>query len=634
MTRTRQIKTSFTAGEIAPLLFGRGDLRAYENGAKTLENITIHPTGGVSRRTGLYYVDTVAGTGRLIPFEFNTEQAYLMVVINTEILIYRDGVQVSSVSSPWTTSQIRQLTWTQSADTLLLCHPDVPPKKLIRLSDISWQLLDWDYVSMPGTGVLQQPYYKFTLDGVTLTPSATTGSITLTSSYAVFQSGHLGTRLRVGGKEVTITTVNSSTVVTATVLQNLTSTAATIDWMEQAFSSVRGWPSCAVFHQDRLVIGGSRDLPNRLWFSCSGQLWNFNKGTGLDDESIEFALLSDQVNAIRALFSSRHLQVFTSGAEWIVMGSPLTPTSIQINRQTRTGSVMDHYIPPVNVDGATLFVGRTGQELREFIYADVEQAYQANDLAILARHLFNQPVDQTFDPLSRVLYAPLADGSMVSLTLYRTESVSAWSRISTHGVFLSVCALGNDTFVLVERDGSYLIEKFTTGIMTDSTLSGSSNPSTAVWSGLNHLNGQTVQIIADGIVREPKTVISGTVTLDEPAYDVSIGLGFTHRIEPLPINAYGLDGAGHTLRLIDVTFRLHETQALTVDAGRGPKDIALGPLGTALPRDEPLPAISGDIKIRAFGWHKDTHDTLWTIVQDQPLSCTILSVTMQLKVND
>lgn len=440
--------------------------------------------------------------------------------------------------------------------------------------------------------------------------------------------------MRIGGKEVAITAVSSPTIASATTVQTLSGITATVDWTEQAFSAVRGWPLCAVFHQDRLVVGGSRDLPNRLWFSRSGQLWNFDKGTGLDDQSIEFALLSDQVNAIRALFSGRHLQVFTSGAEWIVIGTPLTPQSIQLNRQTRIGSVMDRYIPPVNVDGATLFVGRTKQELREFLYADVEQAYQANDLAILARHLFNQPVDQAFDPVTRVVYAPLSDGSLASLTLYRTESVSAWSRIKTHGAFLSVCTVGNDVYVLVQRNGHIVIEKFTTALHVDSALNGSANPPTMTWSGLSHLNNQTVQIIADGIVQPPRPVINGVVTLDQPAYTVTIGLPFTHVIEPLPANVYALEGSGHALRLLDVTFRLHDTHALSVDTGSGLKDIALRHLGQQQILNAPSIGISGDLKLRTFGWHKDNTAILWRLEQDTPLPCSILSVTMQLKVND
>lgn len=87
---------------------------------------------------------------------------------------------------------------------------------------------------------------------------------------------------------------------------------------------------------------------------------------GLDDEAIEFAILSDQVNAIRAVFSGRHLQVFTSGADFMVTGDPLTTANMKLKRQTRTGSPTGHYIPPRDVDGATLFVARNGRKLREF----------------------------------------------------------------------------------------------------------------------------------------------------------------------------------------------------------------------------------------------------------------------------
>ncbi|MDD3021712.1 MAG: hypothetical protein PHX61_12165, partial [Alphaproteobacteria bacterium] len=77
MVKTSQIKTTFTAGEVSPSLLGRGDLRAYDNGALKLRNVFIQPTGGVKRRSGLRYLDQISGQGRLIAFEFNTEQTYL-----------------------------------------------------------------------------------------------------------------------------------------------------------------------------------------------------------------------------------------------------------------------------------------------------------------------------------------------------------------------------------------------------------------------------------------------------------------------------------------------------------------------------------------------------------------------------
>jgi hypothetical protein len=632
MTRLRQVKTNFTAGEVSRDLLGRGDLRAYENGALKLRNLFIFPTGGVTRRAGLGYVDTAAGDGRLISFEFNTEQTYLMVVTNNQIDIYAGGVNVQTLSAPWNFAQIPQMTWTQSADTLLMIHPDALPKKLLRNSLGAFVLEDWNFF-IDGN-VMQQPYYKFADSAVTLTPGATTGTITLTASASVFESGHAGTRLRVGGKEVLITLVNSPTVVTATVIETLTGTAATIDWFEQAFSDVRGYPASVAFHQDRLVIGGSRDLPNRLWFSKSGDLFNFDLGTGLDDESIEFAILSDQVNAIRGIFSGRHLQVFTSGAEWMVTGDPLTPETVQLNRQTRVGSRTDRYIPPVTVDGATMFVARNGSEIREFLYTDVEQAYQATDLALVSRHILGRPVDQDFDALRRLLFIVRDDGKFATLTIYRAEQVAAWTLHETQGNVKSVSVVGDDVYLLVERDGNYFIELFDDALNLDSALSGEAGSPATEWSGLDHLEGKSVSVVADGVVLDPHTVADGQVTLDEPATAVEIGLPYTHVIEPLPPAAIGEGAMIRKVRLVEAVFRLQDTKALRLDVGRGLKDVSLRRFGEAEILDEPPPMVNGDIHVRALGWQKQLADPLWRIEQSAALPFTLLSVMTEVKLND
>jgi hypothetical protein len=371
MSRIRQIKTTFTSGEISRRLLGRGDLKAYENGALSLRNVFIHPTGGLTRRSGLAYVDTVAGAGRLIDFEFNTEQTYVLILTNLQMDVYQNGLKVTTLVTPWTVAQLQQINWTQSADTLLVCHPDIAPQKITRNSANAWDISPWVF-AVDDAGVTHEPTFKFADDGVTLTPNGTNGVVTLTASASVFGPQHAGTRLRVGGKQINITSVASPTVIEGIVVETLTNTTATTDWEEQSFSALRGYPVSVCFHQDRLVIGGSRDLPNRLWMSKTGSIWNFYLGEGLDDESIEFSILSDQVNAIRAVFSGRDLQVFTSGAEWQVTGSPLTPSNVQIDRQTRIGSMTKRTVVPVDVEGATIFIARNGQEIREFLYTDLE----------------------------------------------------------------------------------------------------------------------------------------------------------------------------------------------------------------------------------------------------------------------
>lgn len=628
MTRTYEHKTTFTAGELSPELLGRSDLSAYDNGALALRNVFINPTGGVTRRAGLAYIDTLPGNGRLIAFEFNTEQNYLLAVTEGQINVYADGVLEETIEAPWTEEQIPHLAWTQSADTLLFTHPDVVPKKLTRDSG-GWDLSDWTF--FVDGNVTYQPYFKFADTQITITPSATTGTITLTASSGIFEAGHENTRLRINGKEVLITDYDSATVVTGTVIQTLTGTSATIDWEEQAFSPVRGYPVTVAFHQDRLVIGGSRDMPNRLWFSKSGDLFNFDLGTGLEDEAIEFSILSDQVNAIRGIFSGRHLQVFTSGAEWMVTGDPLTPSAVQIRRQTRVGSVADRYIPPVNVDGATMFIARNEQEIQEFLYTDLEQAYRSTDLAVLGRHIIVNPIEQDFDQKKRLLFIIREDGKFATFTMYRAENVGAWTMHSTQGNMKSVSVVGNDIYALVERDENYLIELFDETLNLDSALKGESDEPEDTWSGLDHLEGLTVSILADGFVHPDRTVVGGQITLDEPASDVQIGLSYAHIIEPLPPNMLGIGGSSLKLRLVQAIFRLKDTAALQLDVGRGLKDIPLRQLGEDPILDEPLPLISGDIKVRALGWQADRTRGLWRIEQDKPLPFTLLSVNTELK---
>ncbi|MBL4693565.1 MAG: hypothetical protein JKY92_09585 [Magnetovibrio sp.] len=634
MARIYAFKTSFTSGEMSGYMSGRGDLSSYDNGASKLQNIFVMPTGGINRRAGLRYVDTLASEGRLVTFEFNTEQVYLMVFRENVIDIFKNGVKEATINAtPWTLAQIKSINWVQSADTLLVVHPDVKPKKITRDKAGTWSIVDWTYFVKDK--VKYQPYHKFANDEVTMAASGTSGSITLTASAAVFDlTKHVGTRFRLQKKEVEITAVASATSATALVKATLAATAASKDWEEQAFSDVRGWPTSICYHQDRMVIGGSRDLPNRLWMSKSSDLVNFDLATGLDDEAIEFSILSDQVNAIRAVFSGRHLQIFTSGAEWMVTGEPLTPSNIQLKRQTRVGSPLDRTVRPSDVDGATVFVSRIGDELREFLFTDSEQAYRSGDLATLSRHMVNTPQDQEYDSPRRHMHIIMQDGTMSSLTLYRNEKVSAWSQQLTAGKFVSLALVGSIVYCLVERAGRFFIETFDDDYNVDAGLKGTSTTAKSTWSGLNHLDGRTVKIVADGAPVRDSIVVAGAITLSEPASSVEIGLGFTHIIQPLPHYTANPSGGtqGGRMRPVSFTFRLLNTSALRIDVGTGLQDIPFKRFGKNV-LDQPDPPFTGDKTVRAFGWRLGSVEPLWRIEQDTPSSFTLLSVASEVSLN-
>jgi hypothetical protein len=632
MARIRAVKTNFSAGELSPRLLGRTDLRAFENGAARLRNVFIHPTGGVSRRPGLRFVDAAKGPGRLIAAEFETDEVYLLVFSHGVVDVYRDANKVFEFPTPWTAEQLAQLNWVQSADALFVVHPDVPPQIIAWRSATDWSLSAWSFSEKDGR--VRSPHRKFAREQTTLQPNGTSGNIVITASEGVFAPGHVGVRLRIRDRELAITAVLSGTQVRADVKQTLTSTQASEDWSEEAFSPVRGWPAAICFHQDRLVIGGSRDLPNRLWLSKTARLFDFDLGDGLDDEAIEFAILSDQVNAIRAVFSGRHLQVFTSGAEWMVSGEPLTPSNIQLHRQTRIGSTVMRTVPPKDIDGATVFVARSGNQIREFLFTDMEQAYQANDLALLADHLIEQPVDMDLDQASRLLHVVMSNGTMATLTVYRNEQVSAWTMQETAGAFRSVATVGDETFVLVERVGGTFIEAFDNRLNVDAGVLRNLPGGSTTWSGLDHLEGQTVKIVADSALQPDAVVSLGSVTLAAAATSVAIGLGFTHVVEPLPVVTSGaaVGAPGGRVRPVSITFRFLDTAALYVDTGRGLIDVPFRRFGRGTFGDQ-VTHFTGDRTIRAYGWREEASGSVWRIAQSAPLSFTLLSVATEMSAN-
>ena len=383
-----------------------------------------------------------------------------------------------------------------------------------------------------------------------------------------------------------------------------------------------------------MVIGGSRDLPNGLWFSKTGDVFNFDLGAGLDDEAIAFQLAANDDPAIRALISGRHLQVFTSIGEWIVTGDPLTPINIQVLQQSRIGFPRDRQIPPRDVDGATLFAARNGREIREFLFTDTEQAYQAADLALLARHLVNDPVDQDFDRQRRVFWIVMSDGSLASIGIYRNADIVAWSLQETQGRFLSVAVGAGEVMVLVERSNGVFIERLDDALLVDAGLRLSEAQPTSVWGGLNHLEGESVAIIADNLVVEVATVSGGQVTLTAPARELVVGLPYTHQIEPMPAilapgRAVGPDPA---YRPVKITLRLFETANLRIDTGSGLRDLPLHVVGGG-PKDRNPNPFTGDRSVRALGWRRGTDQPSWRIEQNIPLPCTLLSATTEVKVN-
>ncbi|MBP5534843.1 MAG: hypothetical protein J6Y03_05000 [Alphaproteobacteria bacterium] len=627
-------KTNFTSGAVSMDLLGRTDLSAYDNGALELKNVFINPIGGIQRRSGLRYIDTIASAVRLISFTFNTEQVYLCVVGDRFIRVYKNETLLQTLVTPWVEADIPQLRWTQSADTLLLTHPDYEPKKITRQSNETFVLSSWVFET-DAVGHKFCPYEKYDAN-IKMSAQSNGSNISLTTDNAFFQSYHVGRHFKVAGGEFVVSAVADTTHATATQVQAAQNSSLTLDWAEEAFSAQHGYPVCVTFYQGRLVIGGSRDLPNKLWFSKSFAIMNFDAGTGLDDEAIGFSLLSDQVNAICGLMPGRHLQVFTSGSEWMVSGEPLTPQSIQLKRQTRVGSPTYRFVPPVDVSGATLFASENGREIREFLFADLEQAYQAKNVSLLSSHLIQKPIDMDYDANRRLVYIIMENGQMATLTNYRSEDVLAWSLHETAGQFLSVCVVEKNVYFLIKRGNSIYLETFDDEVFTDCAFLGEDTTAHTTWTGLTPLVGKEVYVVADGQIEESMELSSSSITLSKAIKKLEVGLPYKHTIVPLPpvVNSSMGSIPLKAVRLIEVRFKIIDTASLKLDIGNGYTEFLVKKMNNGYILDAVKEKQTQDVCIHALGWVRNCTTPLWKIESDIPLPCKIVSVTCIMKVSE
>lgn len=242
MPPVHKIQATFAGGEFAPSLYARVDLQKYESGARTLRNFIVHPHGGASNRPATRFVALTKYANRkarAVAFEFSTTQAYIIEFGHLYCRFYMNGGQILAsapaaysgattyavgdmvtylavkyiciqagighqpdisptfwtvqsiyeIATPYQETDLPNLKFAQSADTLYICHPNYAPRTLVRTAHDAWTLSK--YVNMSG------PFMLSNLSSITITPSALTGAVTLTASAALFNALQIGALWRI-----------------------------------------------------------------------------------------------------------------------------------------------------------------------------------------------------------------------------------------------------------------------------------------------------------------------------------------------------------------------------------------------------------------------------------------------------
>jgi len=657
MPRFVEFTTNFATGELDPLLRARVDLQAYNNALAKATNVLIQPQGGLRRRPGTKHIHELPNSGtasagngvRLVPFQFSVTDSYMLCFTHNRMHVVKNGVRISNINgsgNDYLTTTIGSdivddMCWTQSADTLIIVHPDLSPVKIVRgASDSLWTASTITFDSIPK--------YAFTLaatnPAATLTPSAVSGNVTLTASAGVFSAGNVNQYVNVATQgRARIVEYVSTTVVKAITDYPFfdTSAVASGSWeLETGYvdvwSSTKGWPRTVTFHEGRLYFGGSKSRPSTIWGSKIGLFFDFVPTESLDDDAVEATLDTNDLNVITDIISSRDFQVFTTGGEFYVpqQGTdPVTPLTFTFKNVSRNGIKPGTRVQ--SVESGSIYIQRQGKSLNEFVFSDTQLTYITQRISLLSGHLLKGPQRIALRRASSTEEADLLlmtntdDGSMAVFSIMRSQQVTSPSEFTTDGFFIDVGVDVNEIYVVTWRSfngvNRYFIEKFGYEYFTDCAFVGGAAASA---SSLPHV-AKSLNVITDGSPQGNETVSGGgSVTFDRASttsYEVGLPINVYVKTMPAEVKLQTGSRVSFKKRIVEISAVVNETQNMIINN----QPVAFRLFDNPL-LDDPLPEFTG-IK-RVNGVLGYSREQFIEVSQDLPVKMNLLGLDYRVAV--
>ena len=724
--------TSFSVGELSPLIASRMDQQLYHNGLRTCRNFVTTIEGAIQRRGGTQYIDTLPnGDIFLAKFVFNITQSFVLVFTPNKIQFYKDGGAVLVNGAPltlttpftnlYTDQQTFALSLAQQGDVIYIASENYPPYKLSRRSNTNWTLVEAPIENGPFNdlnktettlklkGNISQNNFvacesstalfltkdvdrlirleQFDLDDYKpweVDTDYKKGDLVSQGGrfYEALADGKSGTAQPIhtentakdGANGVNwkylhsgfglgkISSVQSATECTFKILKTMPSnlfTTPTPRWQLGDWSAEQGYPTHVAFFRNRLAFFGRQ----RLWLSVTGDYENFSPQQGdtiQDDDGITASIASDQSNAIAWISAMDRLIIGTGQGEFVCSentnGDGLSSRNIRIAKQSNVGG---RKMKPVIIGSETVFVQRGGQKVQKIGYSLEADGFRSNDLTTFASHITQNGIkDMAFmsEP-SPILWAVTVDGGLIGLTYDASQQIMGWHRHDFDGNVLTLTVVPDDQgqteqlWLVIERTIKNKkvrhLERLSIGLKVDQSIVDSTyldshltyrgNPVQSV-SGLNHLEGKTVHILADGKTHNPKVVKNGSVDLDVKASIVCVGLPFLSEATTMPLEINSKKAlTGHDvllankLHITEVTFRFYRSVYAKAGPVQGPIDpIHFRTLFQVM--DAATEPFTGD-KALQFGGGWDNEGAL-TIQQDQPYPLTLLGLFAEVATDD
>lgn len=565
--------------------------------------------GGMASLNGRFYV--VASAPTLDTFTLNTTAGVPVSTLGfTAYAGSGTAARVYEVATPYDEAAIDLLTirYAQSNDKLTLCHPSYAQHELRFVSALNWTLttigfdpaiaapsgtpsatattgsggdsftygvtaIDADgnesFMSAPSNTITNALYTAGNKN--TLTWSAVTGAI----RYNVYRER--------GGLYSYIGQAKTTSFVDNNIAPDTTTTPPE---QNNPFNAAGNYPTAVTYFEQRRVFAGTLSKPQNLWLTRSGTESDMSSSLPTrDDDAISFRIASREANAIRHVVPLNDLLVLTANAAWRVTSvnsDALTPSTISVRVTAYIGA---SDVQPVVTGNSVLYGEGRGGRLAELRYSWELSSYEVVDASLMAPHLFD---GFTLKDLSyaampyRIVWAVRSDGTLLGLTYVPQQEVLGWHQHATDGAFEAVAtiiegtedslycvvrrAISGRTVRYIERMASRRPATLADSFFVDAGEMYSGAPVQTLTSGLWHLEGKEVAILADGAVHPRRTVVNGSISLEQPASKIVVGLPITADMQTLPayLEAMQAFGEGEPKNVAKVNLRVYASSGIFV----------------------------------------------------------------------
>ena len=680
MATIRQFRGSFSGGEVTPEFFGQIDDSKFQTGAARMRNFLALPHGPAKNRPGFRFVSQVKNSGakvRLLRFTFSTTQTMVIEMGAGYFRFHTDGATLVTdggvpyeVANSYSQDDLFSVKYVQSGDILTLVHPNYPPMELRRYGALDWRFVAISFapaisaptgvsVSKSSTDTNHTYTYVVTSvndDGWESVPSAevsvqsnlyNTGAFNTISWQAVSGAVKYKVYKKSSGVFGYIGATKDLSLKDDLITADVSKVPPEYD---VTFSEEGDYPGAVTYFEQRRCFARTANSPQTLWMTKTGTESNMSMPiVTADDDAIEIRVATRDANTILHLVPLSSLVLLTSSAEMICTSnsaSAISQKNIMVKPQAYVGS---SDVQPAIVNNIMLYVAARGNHVRELGYSYNANGFVTGDLSLRAPHLFDgkKIIDMAFSASPYpVAWFVMDSGELLGFTYIPEEAIGGWHVHETDGKFRSCCVVteNNDDrlYVVVEREingqsvqyiermGDMLFNELQEAFFVDSGLTGRfEEPVTSV-SGLDHLEGKIVSILADGAVHPQQVVTDGTVSLEAPASVVHVGLPIRSTLQTLPLLAQIDSGYGSSRPKNVNKCALRVYRSSGIFAGFDDEHLREYKQRRDEPPGSPPELRSEEVPIVIDGHWTDGGQL--TIVQDDPLPLTIVSITTEVSI--